>query len=117
MDHSPFLVLCHPDGPCGIGDGTCTSNYDCAGLLVCGYDEGACNTLSGNLGPDDSCCTDGYRCSSFSTYHGCCTDTTPCGRGDGDCDLDSHCRGYLKCGTDNCEQKTGSYPEGYDCCE
>ena len=82
---------------------------------MCGYDEGACDTASGVLGPQDSCCTDRYRCNGIDS--GCCTDSTPCGKGDGDCDFNEDCSGDLVCGKDNCEQMTGSFQAADDCCE
>ena len=36
-----------------------------------------------------------------------------CGAGEGDCDSDSHCRGQLKCGTNNCPPQ---WSTGSDCC-
>ena len=111
-----FLAPCSPgNGTCNIGNGPCNSNHNCTGTLVCGYNEGACDTAAGLHGPEDSCCTDHYRCDGIED--GCCTVSTPCGKGDGDCDFDEDCLGNLKCGNDNCEQETGSFDLGDDCCE
>ena len=46
------------------------------------------------------------RCDPKKNHWSCCSDTTPCGIGEGDCDRDSHCAGDLKCGQDN-------YPAGH----
>ena len=46
------------------------------------------------------------RCDPKKNHWSCCSDTTPCGVGEGDCDRDSHCAGDLKCGQDN-------YPAGH----
>ena len=50
----------------------------------------------------------------------CCTSITPCDVGHGDCDLDSDCKGNLRCGIDNCLNdfsSTGSnWSSMADCC-
>ena len=46
----------------------------------------------------------------------CCTDNLPCGVGEGDCDSDSQCKEGLKCGSNNCEQKSGTFEKSDDCC-
>ena len=43
----------------------------------------------------------------------CCTVENPCGIGEGDCDNDNQCIGYLVCGTDNCGSEFASQ---MDCC-
>ena len=44
----------------------------------------------------------------------CCNKKTEkCGENEGDCDMDSHCKTGLKCGTDNCPI---GFPSFYDCC-
>ena len=40
------------------------------------------------------------RCSGQDK--GCCTTSTPCSIGEGDCDSDADCVGGLQCGKDNC---------------
>jgi len=52
----------------------------------------------------------GLRCRGDN--NGCCTDDNPCGKGDGDCDYDSHCARDLVCGNSNCK-----FSGGDDCCE
>ncbi len=56
----------------------------------------------------------------------CCTSTHPCDVGRGDCDFDSHCRGPLICGSNNCLDMAANdtdvadiheFDEGDDCCE
>ena len=53
----------------------------------------------------------GLRCQGEDA--GCCTSLTPCGVGEGDCDIHDDCAVGLLCGTDNC-------PSGWDwdddCC-
>ena len=46
----------------------------------------------------------------------CCTGSTPCGVGEGDCDEDGHCAGSLKCGKDNCLEGVGFPMDTFDCC-
>ena len=56
-----------------------------------------------------------------STDWNCCSDTSPCMLGGGDCDDDSQCQGDLVCGSENClsdYSSTGSnWVEGADCCK
>ena len=109
---SIFLVPCHLIA-CAMGKGTCNSHQECAGALICGFNEGSCGTSSG-LGPGTSCCTDSFRCDGMSDD--CCTSATPCGKGDGDCDNNSQCLGDLTCGTNNCDQSAGDFNSYSDCC-
>jgi len=55
-----------------------------------------------------------------STNWSCCTDANPCSNGGGDCDRDSHCKGELKCGRNNCRKDFTSdgsnWGRGADCC-
>ena len=53
------------------------------------------------------------RCDPKNNHWSCCSDTTPCGVGEGDCDRDSHCAGDLRCGKDNCP----AGHENMDCCQ
>ena len=46
---------------------------------------------------------------------GNCTISNPCGEDEGDCDLDSQCKGNHKCGTDNCRSPL-DFESFYDCC-
>ena len=64
--------------------------------------------------------------SSFVQYdfllvcHGgnkCCTPKNKCGIDEGDCDSDNDCEEGLKCGRDNCPDKTGNeWNKEDDCC-
>jgi len=45
----------------------------------------------------------------------CCSDSEPCDLHEGDCDKDSHCKGELKCGHNNCGDGYGFDPTD-DCC-
>ena len=47
----------------------------------------------------------------------CCTEENKCGEQEGDCDSDSQCLDGLKCGDNNCTNKTGmKWDSGDDCC-
>ena len=49
---------------------------------------------------------------------GCCSRSSPCKAGEGDCDHDLECGVDLECGTNNC--KTDTFPrfsDQDDCCE
>ena len=51
---------------------------------------------------------------TWSRYDGsCCTAQNPCGIGEGDCDRNDQCLGYLVCGKDNCGS---GFPSAADCC-
>ena len=43
-----------------------------------------------------------------------CSATNQCDAGQGDCDSDTHCKGDLTCGSNNC---TPPFEEGCDCCK
>merc|ERR1712215_564190 len=47
----------------------------------------------------------------------CCTKSSQCGRGEGDCDDDRDCKGKLKCGAGNCNRKRyPTFKSADDCC-
>ena len=51
---------------------------------------------------------------TWSSYDpSCCTAKNPCGIGEGDCDRNDQCLGYLVCGKDNCGS---GFPSTADCC-
>jgi len=48
----------------------------------------------------------------------CCSNSSPCGAGEGDCDNDDDCEGDLKCGEDNCNRAGySSFDSTDDCCQ
>ena len=53
-----------------------------------------------------------------STEWSCCSSSSPCNVGGGDCDNDSECAGNLKCGTNNCQNDfpSGTWSSVADCC-
>ena len=56
-----------------------------------------------------------------STDWSCCSSSSPCNVGGGDCDFDSHCASGLTCGNNNCLNDFSSSGSGWssaaDCCE
>ena len=58
------------------------------------------------------------NCDAKKNDGDCCTDASPCGLQEGDCDTDSECRGSeLVCGLDNCQAKDPSWGKStFDCC-
>merc|ERR1711915_546239 len=50
-------------------------------------------------------------------WNECCTSSTPCGRGEGDCDMNQHCKAGLTCGENNCRTFNPSAHRYADCCE
>ena len=116
---------CSLDSPCSNGEGDCDNDAECDGSLLCGINncEGglsnmdcckrSCNNDSDCI--NQECNTDANQCrlDSYSTNWSKCSQDSPCGTGEGDCDLHSDCEGRLMCGSDNC----GSGPKGMDCCQ
>merc|ERR1719391_1510760 len=48
----------------------------------------------------------------------CCSNSSPCRAGEGDCDNDDDCEGDLKCGKDNCDRAGySSFDSTDDCCQ
>ena len=48
-------------------------------------------------------------------WHGSFCDDKLCQEWEGDCDVDSHCAGSLKCGNNNCPDQF-NWPVHHDCC-
>ena len=102
-------TCCPDNGACLEGEGSCSSDSDCEGSLICGA--GGCAWESGR----DCCrqfCDDQYD----GGQDNCCSDLPGglCREGEGDCDDDSECEGDLVCGVDNCPWDTPF--SGQDCC-
>ena len=61
----------------------------------------------------------GSNCHPTTNNWKCCSTSSKCDEGEGDCDKDSHCEGTLKCGKNNCREL---YPDDdsiykrLDCC-
>ena len=67
--------------------------------------------------PPPSGACDGVPTTDWS----CCSTSSPCNVGGGDCDRDSHCTVGLTCGSNNCladfSTSGSSWSSGADCCE
>jgi len=123
---------CSTDIPCGLGEGDCDTDDECAGDLVCGTNN--CITQGTDFTGHADCCelpsTPGFgnpNClpsaiPEFAITHKqrnkqlkeCCSEEHPCGVGEGDCDRDNECEGELTCGKNNC---AGFPSPKADCCE
>ena len=55
-------------------------------------------------------------CDAYQNDFSCCTSSSPCALGEGDCDDDSDCDGNLVCGTDNCRNFDSAWTDEADCC-
>ena len=77
----------------------CTQNTDCQSTLLCDGNKKVCRTDGTKLAnPSGSFCNNNL-----------------CQEWEGDCDIDSHCSGSLKCGNNNCPAHF-YWPSGHDCC-
>jgi len=59
------------------------------------------------------------RCGGDGDYYDvmdCCSNSQPCGLGEGDCDNDSDCEGDLVCGQNNCGPPHSLVSSEADCC-
>ena len=67
--------------------------------------------------PPPSGACDGVPTTDWS----CCSSSSPCNVGGGDCDRDSHCASGLSCGSNNCladfSTLGSSWSSSADCCE
>merc|ERR1712079_393174 len=108
---------CNNSTPCGLGQGDCDYDSDCAGNLVCGYDNCAAGSPSLDccVAPVSNTTTNNNNtatCDPTMNDWSCCTVSAPCGVGLGDCDGDNDCAGDLVCGLNNC----AAGDSGLDCC-
>ena len=46
----------------------------------------------------------------------CCSETNKCGEMEGDCNSDFDCLDGLRCGNENCNENSGNWVPGADCC-
>ncbi len=122
---------------CNLGEGDCDRDSECAGTLVCGYDN-LINYLPTAKNGMDACtaphCRSGTQNSDETgvdcggadcgSCPGCptapdgdpnhCTSTCPCPAGEADCDVNADCQGALVCGQ-NLGAQFG-YPAGHSVC-
>ena len=97
---------CTEVNPCFKDRGDCDKDSECLGQLVCGN-----NNCGDGAHPGLDCCLDAsVKCNPAKIDWHCCTPSSPCGQGKGDCDNDDDCAGDLVCGKDNCGRGA------LDCC-
>merc|ERR1711970_996230 len=87
---------------------------------VCGTDN--CRDFHTTAQSAADCCippsnttTPSPSCTGQSTDWACCSSSSPCQLGGGDCDSDSHCAGNLVCGTDTCRDFHTTAQNAADC--
>ena len=79
---------CRSSSQCGVGEGDCDHDGQCQGELVCRHNVGASYG-----GP-----AEGDVCEAAPLGHSdYCLDTSRCGAGEGDCDVNNHCQAGLSC--------------------
>ncbi len=109
--HGRFCTEC---GPCGMGQGDCDRNSECAAGLSCidnrGADFGFPPAVDVCLPPDGG----GTTCGRPLGNGRYCTECGPCGEGEGDCDNDAECAIGLIC-VDNRGADFG-FPPAVDVC-
>ncbi|XP_023348690.1 latent-transforming growth factor beta-binding protein 1-like [Eurytemora carolleeae] len=82
---------------CGLWEGDCNNDNECAGTLKCGNNNCVQHWGEGGLwDAEDDCCEPP------------CTPDHPCAEGEGHCEIDADCQnpGLLKCGNDLCIHST-----------
>merc|ERR1719445_2981546 len=77
---------CTWSSPCADGEGDCDSDSDCMSGTSCSHDVGSSYGVSWSF---DVCEASG--CSPSNLDWSCCTWSSPCANGEGDCDSDSDC--------------------------
>ena len=111
--HGRFCSEC---GPCGIGQGDCDSDGECAAGLACVDNIGAQFGFGSGI---DVCIASGGgggggSCALPAGHGRFCTECGPCGAGEGDCDSDAECAAGLTC-VDNAGAQFG-FPAAVDVC-
>ena len=90
---------CSPTNLCGKCQGDCDNDGECMGNLVC-YNRGSSSSpqppgcTGTTSGANDYCIDPNELYFGGGSY---CSNTFPCGRCQGDCDVNSHCAGSLVC--------------------
>ena len=129
------LYCADPNFPCGVGEGDCRLDSECAGALICGFNNGdkfgfssgldVCvpahcqdNVLSGNESAVD-CGGSCGMCIGSNPYtlgnpNYCSDPNFPCAAGEGDCNSNVQCQTGLLCGFNN-GSKFG-FSSGTDVC-
>ena len=99
--------FCTSQNPCAIDEGDCDIHDECQMGLVCGTNN--CPEL-GLFNSDIDCC---YNATIGDKNF--CTQHTPCGTNEGDCDIHNECHKGLACGTNNCPE-SALFNSDVDCC-
>ena len=122
-------TCCTSSAQCSLGEGDCDYDSDCSGDLICGD-----NNCSAGESIMDCCASNllhfstsgvGYitfgildvlappkNCTASNNDQSCCSQSSPCGLREGDCDHDDECAGDLICGDNNC----AAGDSDMDCC-
>ena len=101
---------CESIGGCWLHEGDCNSHDACKGNLVCRQDVGKAIGMNPSVDVCDAPRTPETKpvnltftkanppiFNKITNGSGYCTSSSPCVLGDGDCNNDAGCRGYLKC--------------------
>jgi len=102
--------------PCGVGQGDCDHDSDCAVNLICGVDN--CHKFEGKESVNETmdCCMQ-VTCDAGPQAWSCCTNSgNGCNEGEGDCDSDYDCANNLVCGVNNCQEFNPDAHADADCC-
>merc|ERR1719229_2245511 len=110
---SPSMLdwsCCTYSSPCGDGEGDCDSDSDCMSGTTCSHDVGSSYGVTWSF---DVC--EAAACSPLNLDWSCCTSSSPCADGEGDCDYDSDCMAGTTCSHDVGSDYGVSY--SFDVCE
>jgi len=86
---------CSSSAKCDDGDGDCDSDSDCLSGY-CAHNVGSSYGASASF----DVCETAATCAPVNMDWSCCTSSSPCAIGDGDCDSDSDCVSGAMCGHD-----------------
>lgn len=109
----PNGSFCSADCPCGDGEGDCDSDAQCQDDLFCAHDVGPQFGLPANW---DVCVAE-LECPDYDPARPnaeFCSVSCPCDVGEGDCDSNDECAGFLVC-ADNVGGQYG-LPAHWDMC-
>merc|ERR1712243_22427 len=101
---------CTEKRKCGLGRGTCNSNSQCRGRLVCGRNN--CKSFNKNAKSTANCCTR----RAFKKAGGRCNKRAPCGEGKSHCRNNKGCQKGLVFGKKNCRDFDPKAWKNANCC-
>merc|ERR1740123_1548888 len=78
---------CTYSSPCANGEGDCDSDSDCMSGTACSHDVGSSYGVTWSF----DVCETTKNCAPSNLDWSCCTYSSPCANGDGDCDSDTDC--------------------------